>query len=215
MKKSDTNKFLEKSKKVFGKFWFLLWKDDSLFGWIFSMVFLFIFIKFIFFPGIGFILGTSLPLAIVESCSMHHNGNLMSNYDNWWEDHESKYSGFDINNEAFSNFGFKRGFTKGDILLIVGVRPEKVKLGDVIIFSASQQNPIIHRVIDIDSSGDEYVFQRVGDNNNGQLAFEKKISGDQLVGRALFRIAPYAGWVKLVFFEMSRPVHERGMCSEN
>ena len=34
-----------KIKKIWKKFWFLLWKDNSLKGWIFSVLFLFIFIK--------------------------------------------------------------------------------------------------------------------------------------------------------------------------
>lgn len=206
---------LRNSGKIWERFWFLLWKDDSLKGWIFSVVFLFVFIKFIFFPGIGFVLGTELPLAIVESCSMYHDGNLISNYGNWWEGHEDKYSEFDISGGIFSGFGFKRGFTKGDILLIVGVKPEKVDLGDVIIFAANQRNPIIHRVVDIEMDGEEYIFQTIGDNNNGQLSFEKRIEGNSVVGKAVFRVAPYAGWIKLIFFEGKRAQNERGFCNEN
>ena len=74
--------------KLWEKFWFIVWKDDSLKGWIFSIIFLFILIKFIFFPTLSFITGTSLPLAIVESCSMYHQGNLLSNFDSWWETHD-------------------------------------------------------------------------------------------------------------------------------
>jgi len=204
--------FLKKLHVFFVSFWFLLWKDDSLKGWIFSVVFLFIFIKFIFFPGIGFVLGTDLPLAIVESCSMHHDGNLISNYNSWWDSYNSKYSKFSLTRDMFLDFGFKRGFTKGDILIIVGVKPENVKIGDVIIFVANQKNPIIHRVVEIKEVDGEYFFQTIGDNNDGQLSFEKNISGDQLVGKALFRVAPYVGWVKLIFFELQRDESERGFC---
>ncbi len=206
---------LEKLKKYWGKFWFLLWKDDSWKGWIFSVLFLFVFIKFIFFPGIGFVLGTDLPLAIVESCSMHHEGNLISSSEKWFDVHEDKYSTFDITKIMFSNFGFRRGFTKGDILLIVGVKPEKVSVGDVVIFTANQRNPVIHRVVDIEESEEDFVFQTIGDNNNGQLVFEKNIKGDQLVGRAVFRIAPYVGWAKLIFFEFQRDPSGRGICTGN
>src|SRR3989338_386228 len=99
-------------KHYWDKFWFLLWKDDSLKGWIFSIIFLFIFIKFIFFPGLSLVTGTSLPLAIVESCSMYHQGNLLSDYDGWWETHENKYEDFDITKEDFSEFSFQKGFNK-------------------------------------------------------------------------------------------------------
>src|SRR3989344_3338488 len=106
-------------KHYWDKFWFLLWKDDSLKGWFFSIVFLFIFIKFIFFPSLGLVTGTSLPLAIVESCSMYHQGNLFSDFDSWWESHNSKYSEFIINDLDFKEFPLKNGFNKGDILFIV------------------------------------------------------------------------------------------------
>jgi len=215
MKKGDFKEAWKYVLAFFASFWFLLWKDDSVKGWIFSVVFLFVFIKFIFFPVIGFTLGTDLPLAIVESCSMHHDGNLISNSENWYNSHEDKYLAFDITKDIFFDFGFRRGFTKGDILLIVGVKPKRVEVGDVIIFVANQRNPIIHRVVDVKEIEGEFVFQTIGDNNNGQLVFEKSISGDQLVGRAVFRLAPYAGWVKLIFFEFQRDPIERGMCHEN
>src|SRR3990167_9816362 len=101
-------------KKFWGKFWFLLWEDDSFKGWIFSIIFLFIFIKFIFFPILSFATGTSLPLAIIESCSMYHGGNLFSNYDSWFSRHEAKYSNLQINKSEFDDFNFKSGLNKGD-----------------------------------------------------------------------------------------------------
>ena len=36
-----------------------------------------------------------------------------------------------------------------------------------------------------------------------------------LVGRAAFKLAPYFGWVKLVFYDWKKPVEERGFCDEN
>jgi len=202
-------------KKGWEKFWFLLWKDDSPKGWIFSIVVLFIFIKFIFFPLLSLITGTVLPLAIVESCSMYHEGNLLSNYDQWWENHEEKYSKFEIDKFSFENFIWKNGFNKGDILFIIGKKPEKINVGDVIIFNANQQNPIIHRVIDIRISEQGFIFETIGDNNNGQLNFEKNIPEDLLVGKAVFKLAPYLGWGKLVFYDWKKPSSERGFCIEN
>lgn len=204
-----------KAKEVLKKFWHLLWKDETWKGWIFSIIFLFIFIKFIFFPVLGLITGTSLPLAIVESCSMYHRGNLFSNYDSWWWDHEKKYSDFGITKEEFSKFKFTNGFNKGDILFITGVNPEKIKIGDVIIFSADYQNPLIHRVIKIEKQGDEFFFSTIGDNNNGQLEVEENIQEIQIVGKANFKLAPYLGWVKLIFFEYQKPASQRGFCKEN
>ncbi len=202
-------------KKICKKTWFLLWKDDSLKGWIFSIVFLFIFIKFIFFPILSLIIGTALPLAIVESCSMYHKGNILSNYDNWWQEHESKYSEYEIDKQTFKEFIFKKGFNKGDILFIIKAKPEKLKIGDVIIFNGNQKNPIIHRVIKIEKQGNKYVFSTIGDNNNGQLSLEKEIKSEQLMGKAVFKLVPYLGWGKLIFYEHLRPHSERGMCNQN
>lgn len=201
-----------KTKKFFKKFWWLLWKDDSLKGWVFSVVFLFLFIKFIFFPFLGLVTGTSMPLAIVESCSMIHEGNFFSNYDEWWENHENKYAQFGIEKEEFNDFSLRGGFNKGDILFVIRANPEKLEVGDVIIFGANQRNPVIHRIIEIKEKNGEKIFSTIGDNNPGQISFEKEIKSEQIVGKAVFRLVPYAGWVKLVFYDWKNPPSERGLC---
>jgi len=207
--------FKKGARKYFGKFWFLLWKDESFKGWIFSIIFLFVFIKFIFFPGLSLITGTSLPLAIVESCSMYHDRNLIGNFNSWFERHDEKYSAFEIEKNNFENFDFKKGLNKGDILFVVGTNPEKIKVGDVIIFNANQRNPIIHRIIGMTEVDGKKVFSTIGDNNEGQISFEKSISEDELVGKPVLKIAPYLGWIKLVFFEGAKNPPERGFCLEN
>ena len=156
-------KLKDGAKKFLKKFWFLLWKDESIKGWIFSILVLFLFIKFIFFPGLSLITGTSLPLAIVESCSMYHGGNLFSDFDEWWSRQEIKYSPFEIDKEEFRNSMFKKGLNKGDILFIVGANPEKLEIGDVIIFDAGQQNPIIHRIVSIKEE-DGITYPYAGDS---------------------------------------------------
>ncbi len=211
-----SSKKLERGfKNFFRKFWFLLWRDNSLKGWIFSIIFIFIFIKFIFFPGLSLLTGTSLPLAIVESCSMYHKGNLFSDYDEWWERHDNKYSQLEIEESKFKEFIFKNGFNKGDILFIIGSNPEKLKIGDVIVFDAQQNNPIIHRIIDIKIQNENYIFSTIGDNNHGQLTFEKSIQEEEIMGKAVFKIAPYIGWIKLIFYERLKIPSQRGFCKES
>ncbi|MCK4647655.1 signal peptidase I [Candidatus Pacearchaeota archaeon] len=221
------NKKIEGIKKFWKKFWFMLWKDDSLKGWIFSIIFLFVFIKFIFFPILGLVTGTALPLAIVESCSMHHAGTIFSNYNNWWERHEEKYEALNIIKKDFQGglFNkFRRGFTKGDILLLIKAKPEKLKIGDIIAFNSGTRNiPVIHRIINIKEKDGELTFTTIGDNNAQSLTSsnnvfgvdERKIKSEQLVGKAVLRIVPYLGWGKLVFFEHLKPKSERGICKEN
>ena len=170
--------------------------------------------KIYFFPVLNLATGTKLPLAIVESCSMYHQGNLFSDYDSWWNRHENKYLDFQLNKEQFKNFNFKNGFSKGDILFIIKAKPEKLETGDVIIFNGGKQNPIIHRIIKIDNSEEEKSFSTMGDNNNGQLSVEQKITEEQLIGKAIFRIAPSFGWAKLIFYEPLRSETEKGFCDE-
>lgn len=211
----NSKEVLTKIKEIWRGFWFLLWKDDSFKGWLFSIIFLFLIIKFVFFPFFSFVTGTSLPLAIVESCSMYHQGNLFSDYNSWFDRHDSKYSSFNIDKNEFQEFKFKNGFNKGDILLVVGVKPEEVKIGDIIIFNALAKHPVIHRVVGITERDGVRVFETIGDNNQGQISFEKNIYESQIVGKAVFKVAPYLGWVKLVFFEPFRTDSEKGFCREN
>ncbi len=201
-------------KKFLKKFWHLLWKDNSFKGWLLSIIFLFIVIRFIFFPFLSLVTGTSLPLAIVESCSMYHKGNLFSDFDMWWSHQEDKYPEFIINKLDFQNFPMKNGFNKGDILLIVRADPEKLEVGNIIIFNVNQRNPVIHRIVDIKEINGRKVFSTLGDNNVGQLNFEKEIIENQLVGKAILKMAPYVGWVKLIFYEWQKPLSEKGLCSE-
>jgi signal peptidase I len=197
------------------KVWFLFWEDDSFKGWIFSIIFIFLFVKFIFFPFLSFITGTNIPLAIVESCSMYHKGNIFSDFDGWWERHSEKYDKFNITKEQFSEFKMKNGFNKGDIIFIIGTKPESIKVGDIIIFNAGQRNPIIHRVVSIKREGNSLFFSTIGDNNEIQAPFEVSISQEKIVGKAVFKVAPYLGWIKLVFYESKKPIQERGLCKEN
>lgn len=211
MKESDSK--LKKFKKFWKKFWFIVWKDDSLKGWLISILFLFILIKLIIFPLLNLITGTSLPLVIVESCSMYHQDNVLSDFDEWWEENEMKYLPRGIQKEQFSNFTMKSGFNKGDILFILGTKPEEVEIGDIIIFEANYKHPIIHRVVKITQKNKNLIFSTLGDNNDGQLISEKEIPSNKIIGKAVARPAPYLGWVKLIFFEHQRPSSQKGFCN--
>lgn len=199
-------------KDYLEKFWFIVWKDDSFKGWLISLVFIFILIKFVFFPLLSLASGTSLPLAIVESCSMHHEETLFSDFDSWWEDNGQKYSDYGITKEEFRDFSFKKGFTKGDILFITGANPDKLEKGDIIVFDAERGTPVIHRIIDIDEEDGEKYFSTLGDNNDGQISYEKEISPDRIIGKSSSFRVPYVGWIKLIFYEPLRPESHKGFC---
>lgn len=193
------DKMVIRSKEVIKKAFAFL-KEDSWSSFFVNLIIAFVIIKFIFFPLAAFVTGSSMPLVIVESCSMYHPTDLEGVLNN------PVYSKFNISYEDTNSWNFKRGLSKGDIILVV--RPKNIKIGDVIIFNGGTAHPIIHRVISLNPLATK------GDNektNPDQLSFEKSIKENQLVGKALFRI-PFLGWIKLIFFELMRSPQSRGFC---
>ena len=209
-------------KELLKKLWYILWKDNSPKGWIISLIVIFILVKFIFFPVLNLATGTTLPLVVVESCSMYHKGDVFTDFDSWWSLHVLKYDQFNIEKQDFEKFKIKDGFNKGDIILAFGVKPEKIKVGDIVIFQpnpdALKQTPIIHRIVKISAEK----IQTIGDNNAHSLTASNNIykidetqtSSSQVIGSAVLKI-PHLGWAKLIFFDWQKPEGERGFCNEN
>jgi len=52
--------------------WDFIWHSNSVWSWLANIVLAFIFIKFIFYPGLGVLFNTSYPLVAVVSGSMEH-----------------------------------------------------------------------------------------------------------------------------------------------
>lgn len=85
-------------------------------------------------------------------------------------------------------------FQRGDILVLQGVPPKDLKIGDIIVFSPpGHETPIVHRIIKINPDG---TFQTKGDANTRQLEFEKRIESGQIHGKEIL-IIPYLGLVKI------------------
>lgn len=190
------------------RFWNFL-KEDSWQSWIVSLFLVLIFIRLVIFPGLSFVTGSDLPLVIVESCSMYHS----SGFEDWWDKNSAWYEKNGITKVDFKNYIFKNGINKGDIIIVYG-RGEKEK-GEVIIFSppaGTSQYPIIHRIVSEEPIGTK------GDNNpsqirsfNGQGFDETNIQDEQIIGKAVGKI-PFAGWIKLIFFEGLKDSKDRGFC---
>jgi len=194
-------------KKEIKKFWNFLWHSNSIWSWVLLIVLSYVLIKFIFFPTLGLIVGSKMPLVVIESCSMYHKGDIFSNFKSWWESHQTWYHQNGITMENFSNFDYKNGLNKGDILLII--RDKNLELGDIIVFEAGQQHPIIHRVVKLNP------LETKGDNNPNQLSggIEQNIKEEQIIGKAVLRI-PKLGWFKLIFYEPFWPKSKRGLCHD-
>jgi signal peptidase I len=184
------------------KFWKFIWKDDSLASWIVSLILAFLLVKFIVYPGLGLLFGTTHPVVAVISVSMEHN----KGFDEWWEENKGWYLDNSINKEDFNNYIFKDGFNKGDIIVLFGTKAKDIKRGDVIVFDSESDNtkhPIIHRVVMRWSEDSVYTFKTKGDNNEDVLTVlgEDKITVDRVIGKAKFRI-PWLGWIKIKFSEI-------------
>jgi signal peptidase I len=176
-------------------------KKDRWDSWLVSIILLFLIVKFIFFPAMSLITGSTLPLVVIESCSMYHN----SDFNEWWERNALWYESNNITKENFESFKFKDGLNKGDIILVT--KWGGYQKGDVIIFNANAPTryPLIHRIIS------KYPLATKGDHNSDQLPIEKSVDKSKIYGKATLRI-PILGWIKLIFFEPFRPAEERGLC---
>ena len=201
----------------FKKAWRFIWHDDSPLSWLISIVLAFIIVKFILYPGIGFLLGTTHPIVAVVSYSMDHSvvegnngvpklcGTIFPkeesmNFDEYWNVCGEWYESSGITKTQFSKFNLKNGFKQGDIMFAIGKKAKDINKGDVLIFQSTTNYPIIHRVVDVWQSEGEYHFKTKGDHNSNSYSELKEtdISEDKIVGVAMFRV-PYLGWIKIMF----------------
>ena len=87
----------------------------------------------------------------------------------------------------------------GDVLLLQGVSPDEIEVGDIIVFR-NPRNPddlIVHRVVQIVIRDSRYYFTTKGDNprtNPWSLSYERDFSATYIMGKMIFRV-PFIGWV--------------------
>jgi len=183
------------------KFWDFLWNDESIWGWLVSLAVIFIFIKFIFFPGLSAVLGTNLPLVVVESESMSHQAFIFGEFEPWWNEHHQWYQERGITKQEARMWTLKSGLEKGDIAAVVGYRNSEPRIGDIIVFNAGQIHPIIHRIINIEERNGETYYSTKGDGNSDQISLDRDIKRDQIIGRAILKL-PKLGWIKLLVVQI-------------
>ena len=182
-------------ESIFRKFWNWLWNSNSILSWVVSFLLAFLIVRFIFYPVIGLLLGSSIPLVVIESGSMEH----FASFDKWYEAQQEDYAKIGITGEQVQEWNFRSGLNKGDIAMIKGRDFSKIKVGDVIVFRPPEQKKaIIHRVVEVNAQ-QGYIATK-GDANIGQLSVERKIRPEQLEGIAVLRI-PFIGWIKLALVQ--------------
>lgn len=179
-------------KSKLKKLWHFIWHEDSLLSWIVNIILAFIIVKFLLYPGLGLILGTSHPVVAVVSSSMEHHPN---NFEEWWLNKGNYYENINLTKNDFKKFNFKNGFNKGDLMVLI--KAKEIKKGDILVFKATTKDPIIHRVIEITNKG----IRTKGDNNLDSRPDEINIENERFIGKAVFKI-PFLGWVKLIFIQI-------------
>jgi signal peptidase I len=224
---------INKAKTAVKKAWNFIWNDNSIWSWLVNIILAFVIIKFMVYPGLGFLLNTSHPIVAVVSGSMEHktvnpclvydsdnpavciehdtssyeicgavfNQRQKSGFDFFWDTCGAWYIQNNITKSDFSTISFRNGFNKGDIMILFGTKPEKIKIGDIIVFTGYRQDPIIHRVVKLKELDGDYYFQTKGDHNKDSYTFEQDISEEKYIGRAVIRV-PLLGYVKIIAVEI-------------
>jgi signal peptidase I len=143
--------------------------------------------------------------SLYEICGTSFSSRQKVDFDLFWDTCGIWYSDKNITKSDFSRMSFISGFNKGDIMVLFGTKPEKIEVGDVIVFRGYLQEPIIHRVVKVTVSEGEYHFQTKGDHNKASYSFEQDILEKDYIGRAVVRV-PFLGYVKILFVELIRLV---------
>ena len=219
--KQEEYKDITRLKRLKGKdikiwlkwLWWFIWESNSIWSWILNIILAFIIIKFLVYPGLGFVFQTTHPVVAVVSGSMEHDGSFVD----WWSSpaicinkkcfQKEWYENQNITKINFKSFSFKNGFNKGDIIILRGTDPKNIKQGDVIVFYGRLSDPIIHRVIKIIKKDNKYYFKTKGDHNMDQDNIN--ITEEMTVGyekyektsKAVFRI-PLLGYIKICFVKL-------------
>lgn len=192
MRQRKVWRFLKETPR---KFWHIVWEEDSLLSWILNIGLAFLLMKFVIYPALGLALSTSHPVVAVISASMEHS---TPEFDEWYAGQKDFYTAYNISKEAFSNFPLTGGINTGDIIVLTGAATERIEVGDVIVFTRSGPEPIIHRAVRKWKHGNESYFETKGDNNAGVSSMDQDIHEDSVLGKAVFRI-PVLGYVKIWF----------------
>lgn len=207
-------------KRALKKIWWFIWESDSVWSWIVNIILAFIIIKFLVYPGLGFLLQTTHPIVAVVSGSMEHkylgiglspcgtSNERWVSLDQYWDECGLWYiKNTNITKEDFIKFDYKNGFNKGDIMVLKGKNPEDIQIGDIVVFNGRRKDPIIHRIVTKTQEDNTYYFQTKGDHNKGQDP--STISQEEIVGykkyqkcsKAVLRI-PLLGYIKIGFVKI-------------
>lgn len=201
------------------RIWKFFWYEDSLASWIANVIVAFLVIRFIVYPVLGLILGTSFPIVAVVSESMEHGPHdgllcggevpeFKESFKNYWSICGPWYEQQGITANQFQQFSFPNGFDKGDVIILWRAHEQNLEIGDVLVFQGNKPQPIIHRIVSIRTEDGKRVYQTKGDHNYNSIGVglqEKDITEERIFGKGVIRL-PYLGWLKILFVDSVRPL---------
>ncbi len=226
----------DKAGKHWKRAWHFFWKDDSVWSWLANVIVAFLVIRFIVYPVLGIILGTSFPIVAVVSESMEHGitpiclqksntecvkyskvefemcgqklSEFQESFDNYWKVCRKWYEEKGITKTQFESFPFHNGFDKGDIILLWRAHAENLEVGDVLVFQGDKVAPVIHRIVGIKKEEGKYYYHTKGDHNSESII--GPLGETKISEERLLGQGvlriPYLGWVKILFVDAVKPL---------
>ncbi|MFQ5975053.1 MAG: signal peptidase I [Candidatus Hydrothermarchaeales archaeon] len=97
-------------------------------------------------------------------------------------------------------------FYKGDLVVVKGVDPAKLQIGDIIVYQNPYRNiPIVHRIVDIEYHGEYLYFATKGDHNlrtDQEFGIAPPVTEDLIKGKVVV-IIPKLGWFRVILTEFA------------
>jgi signal peptidase I len=143
-------------------------------------------VAWLIYQGIAAAAGTGMPIVSVVSHSMYHDNT----FDAWWNENKAFYLSYNITKEDFLKFPMNNGLSRGDLLIVV--KDDSPKPGDIVIYNRFASFTIVHRIIEVQDSN--YIIK--GDNNP---VADSPVPKEYLVGKAVFAI-PMLGYPRLALY---------------
>ena len=86
----------------------------------------------------------------------------------------------------------------GDLIIVKGVKPCEIQVGDIIAFRnpINPKSIIVHRVKYKFQENGKWYFTTQGDNNPHPISWERKIPSEYIIGKVIYKM-PYVGYISL------------------
>ncbi len=92
-------------------------------------------------------------------------------------------------------------FYKGDLVVVKGVDPRGLDVGDIVVYhNPYRAIPIVHRIINIEDHGESRYFYTKGDHNlksDQDFGISPPVSEDLIRGRVIL-VIPKLGWFRVI-----------------